>query len=341
MREEIVIAGGGLAGLSLAWFLAEAGRSVLVIESKNYPRARVCGEYLSLESLPLLERMGVALPPDSPFVSALAIHAAGKKEPVRSVLPLGAIGISRYYLDDALHQACLKSGVRFLLNSRVLSIENESDGFRIKTQNEAVEAARFINATGKSPSLQNSPPERKARYLASKFHVEDAASDPAISLLQYPGGYCGTSRVEGGLRCVCYLVRQDVLDRHKNLEGVERYILQANPVLKPYLPTQSERLRPVAISNFAFGETGVENAIGDARYLVPPLTGNGMSLALRDGYRKAMEMLGKPAPPFQPNPAAELVQRAAESNLFGALHTLMRAKSLLNQIVESTFGPII
>ncbi len=330
-----------MAGLTLAWFLAEAGSDVLIIESKNYPRPRVCGEYLSLESLPILERMSVMLPSDAPFISRLGIYAARKSEAIQSILPLGAIGISRYWLDDALYRACLSKGVRFLLNTRVLSVYNESDSYNIKTQHETLQARRFINATGKSPSLQNPPPERKARYLAAKFHMEDAGNDPAITLMQYPGGYCGTSVVEGGLRCVCYLVRQDLLDRHKNLEGVESFMKKENPQLNTYLPDQAERLRPVTISNFAFGETGVDNSIGDARYLVPPLTGNGMSLAIRDGYRKAMEMLGKETTAFNPNPAAELVQRVAESKAFGTIHRLMRLKPLLNQIVESTFGPII
>ena len=50
MKEvfDAVIVGGGLAGLSLAIQLAEANRSVVVIEKKRYPFHRVCGEYVSM-----------------------------------------------------------------------------------------------------------------------------------------------------------------------------------------------------------------------------------------------------------------------------------------------------
>lgn len=339
MTRDIIIAGGGLAGLTLAYFLAEAGKGVLVIESKNYPRNRVCGEYLSLESLPVLERMGIALPEDSPWISFLKVFAGTSENPAKGHLPLGAIGLSRNFLDHALYQACLRVGVQFMLNTRVISVVREGDKFIIKTPHEVFQSQKFRNATGKAPSLENQPQLGRPKYLAVKFRVEDLLHDDSISLYQFPGGYCGTSLVEGHQRCICYLARQELLDQHKTIEMLERYIVSAIPT--SFQGLIKNRQNQVVISNFYFGASKVANSLGDSNYLVPPLTGNGMSLAIRDGYREAKELTGTLIRKFKPNPASLYIQAASELKAFKSFLPAMRAKAALSRVVESTFGPII
>ncbi|HSU51462.1 MAG TPA: FAD-dependent oxidoreductase, partial [Segetibacter sp.] len=58
---DLAIIGGGLAGLSLAIQCAEEGFKVVLFEKENYPFHKVCGEYISFESWPFLERLGVDL----------------------------------------------------------------------------------------------------------------------------------------------------------------------------------------------------------------------------------------------------------------------------------------
>ena len=58
MKYEVVIIGGGLAGLSAAIDLKKRGRSVGLIEKASFPRHKVCGEYVSNEVLPYLQSIG-------------------------------------------------------------------------------------------------------------------------------------------------------------------------------------------------------------------------------------------------------------------------------------------
>ena len=47
---DLIIIGGGLAGLSSAILSSRQGLKVLVIEKGSYPRHKVCGEFISMES---------------------------------------------------------------------------------------------------------------------------------------------------------------------------------------------------------------------------------------------------------------------------------------------------
>ena len=58
---DIGIIGGGLAGLSFAIQSAKSGYNTILFEKETYPYHKVCGEYISLESWPFLEKLGVPL----------------------------------------------------------------------------------------------------------------------------------------------------------------------------------------------------------------------------------------------------------------------------------------
>lgn len=57
--KDVIIVGGGLAGLVNAIQLSRAGLQVLLIEKKHYPFHKVCGEYISNEVLPFFQSMGI------------------------------------------------------------------------------------------------------------------------------------------------------------------------------------------------------------------------------------------------------------------------------------------
>ena len=57
-KADVIIIGGGLAGLTSAIHLAKANYNVLLFEKNAYPKHKVCGEYVSNEVLPYLNYLG-------------------------------------------------------------------------------------------------------------------------------------------------------------------------------------------------------------------------------------------------------------------------------------------
>ena len=60
MTYDALIVGGGPSGSAAASLLARAGWRVTLIEKATFPRRKVCGEFISSASLPLLRDLGVA-----------------------------------------------------------------------------------------------------------------------------------------------------------------------------------------------------------------------------------------------------------------------------------------
>jgi flavin-dependent dehydrogenase len=130
---DIAIIGGGLAGLSLSIQCADAGYSTLLFEKENYPFHKVCGEYISNESLPFLERLGIPISSwGLPSMTELNISAPNGRS-YQFALPLGGFGVSRYKLDDYLYQIALNKGVTVLTHTKVQDVNFTLNRFEIIT----------------------------------------------------------------------------------------------------------------------------------------------------------------------------------------------------------------
>src|ERR1700753_3524212 len=111
MLYDVIIAGGGLAGLGLSIQLAKAGHNVGLFAKEAYPYHKVCGEYVSLESWNFLEEIGLPLSDwNLPIIRRVLITAPNGSS-ITQELPLGGFGISRYKIDAALAGIARASGV--------------------------------------------------------------------------------------------------------------------------------------------------------------------------------------------------------------------------------------
>src|SRR5258708_35383957 len=99
---DVIITGGGLAGLALSIQLVRAGYRVALFEKETYPYHKVCGEYISLESWNFLEELGLPLSDwNLPIIRRLVLSSPNGQS-LEQELPLGGFGISRYKIDAEL-----------------------------------------------------------------------------------------------------------------------------------------------------------------------------------------------------------------------------------------------
>jgi len=291
---DLAIVGGGLAGLSQAIQARAQGLKVALFEKETYPFHRVCGEYISMESYPFLESLGLPLGEmELPRIKRLQISAPNGKL-IEQDLPLGGFGISRYLLDYRLSIIAKQNGVNVFENTKVSDIQFEKNKFIISANNGAFSATAVAGTFGKRSNLDikwqrpftSEKPTSLNNYIGVKYHVVTDFPYNSIALHNFENGYCGISAVEEGKYCLCYLTTAENLKKNNHsIKEMEKNVLFQNPHLKKIFSTaRFERADPVTISQISFEKKGLlENhvlMIGDAAGMITPLCGNGMSMAL-------------------------------------------------------------
>lgn len=292
MQQNVIIVGGGLAGLTASILLSKAGMEVLVMEKNPYPNHKVCGEYVSNEVRPLLEGLGL----DVKALEAVDIKSfslstlTGKCIDVK--LPLGGFGVSRYALDNALYHLALENGVAFAFET-VTDIVFEDDLFSITSDNGHYRASVVLGCYGKRSNLDKKLHRRflkqKSPWLGVKCHyrLADFPSDK-VELHSFYGGYGGLSKTEQGLVNFCYLANYASFKKYRNIAGFNQNIVSQNRYLKQFLENAEPVFeKPLSIAQISFAtKTIVENHVlycGDSAGLIHPLCGNGMAMAIHAG----------------------------------------------------------
>ena len=364
---DIIIIGGGLAGLISSIQLSKGGKKVLLIEKKKYPFHRVCGEYISNETRPFLESIGLDL--DKLGVKEISkfqfTSPSGKV--LKTELDLGGFGVSRYKIDEELYHLAKSKGVEFLLENTVESVDFQENIFSVKTSFNTFESKYVIGTYGKrtklDATLQRDFFNKRSPYIGVKYHIKTDFPKDLIALHNFKDGYCGISAIEDDKYCLCYLTTRENLRKHGTISEMERNILWKNPHLQKIF-TESKFLydKPEVINEISFSpKTTIENHIlmaGDSAGLITPLCGNGMAMAIHGAKLLADCILQN----FNDRIMVEKsYQLAWEKNfkqrlwigrnvqkLFGnevvseiALSTMKTIKPLLRIIIKATHGEVI
>jgi flavin-dependent dehydrogenase len=288
--KDIIIIGGGLAGLVNAIRLADAGFEVLVIEKKEYPFHRVCGEYISNEAIPYLKSIGADPMLLGPAEINHLIVSSPSGRTMTLPLELGGIGISRFSLDNFLYTVALSKGVKFNLNTAVTDVKFVNEHHWVMTSEGKVEVANIvIGGFGKRSNLDRQLErkffKRKSPYIAVKYHILTDFPSNYIALHNFKDGYCGMSKIEGQSYCLCYLTSRNNIKTTGSINGMEEEVLYKNPFLKnifinsDFLYDQPEVINEISFEPKSIVDQHILMA-GDAAGMITPLCGNGMAMAI-------------------------------------------------------------
>jgi 2-polyprenyl-6-methoxyphenol hydroxylase-like FAD-dependent oxidoreductase len=262
LNQEITIIGGGLVGLSLGIALRRRGLGVRLIEAGRYPRHRVCGEFISGVGRETLETLGIAACFDDARQHRTIAWNEGGHPLFRGQLPEPALGISRYRLDERL------AGIFVALGGELVTGQHASPQ----------PGEGQVWAAGRRPQADS-------RWLGLKAHVRmELAAD--LEMHSGSNGYTGLAGIEDGWTNVCGLFRVDHEIRAKGRDLLPAYMdAGGNSGLAARLRTAEWRDRSFsAVAGFCFGSQPMPSGtlfLGDAERMIPPFTGNGMSMAFQ------------------------------------------------------------
>ena len=241
---DLAIIGGGPAGAAAALEARRQGLKVAIWESGRFPRQKVCGEFVSAESLPWLQReIPTAMARSAVIRRAEFIARSGRRHSF--ALPSPARGLSRFVLDQALWQAAISRGaetcegtaIRRVFrcsgdagSSPARSAELRAAGqlpvtthvtaltrqlWDVEPAQGTCRIARVVLvACGRWWSLEGFPsPAREpttVAWLGAKAHFTGVPQSDAVEMYYFPGGYCGLAPIEEGLLNVCCLVHHSL-----------------------------------------------------------------------------------------------------------------------------------
>jgi len=293
LRYDLIIIGGGPAGTSAAISAARNGASVLLLERGRFPRHKVCGEFVSAESLGLLTDLlddhHAALLGNAIRIPQARVFLDGRV--VQTVVDPPAASIARLDLDAALWHSAEGAGVEARQQVTVQHIGGSGPFFLMATEGE-FEARALVNASGRWSNLNLTPDDRQPskgqqKWLGLKAHFAESFPEPSVDLYFFDGGYCGVEPVllsgEGsstGRVNASAMVRADVASTLP-----EVFALQ--PALLKRSRSWTRLSDPVSTSPLIFRDPQPDRnnvlRVGDAAGFVDPFVGDGISLAMRSG----------------------------------------------------------
>ena len=310
---DAVVIGGGPAGATAALALAREGLSVAVVEKAAFPRRKVCGEFISATTWPLLRSLGVVAdlePFAGPPVRRVGLFAGEVMVDAAMPAPPGTDAwgraIGREHLDQALLQAAVRAGAVLWQPWSAVGLEEGSDGCKvtIADRDGATRAigARVVVAAhgswerGELPTQVRTARHGAADLLGFKAHFHGSRLAAGLMpLVIFPGGYGGLVHAGGARTSFSCCVRRDALRRcrgsHPGLaagEALLMHVIESTRGVRialegarrelPWL--SSGPIRP-GVRGLARGRVfTVGNAAGEAH----PLVAEGISMAIQSGW---------------------------------------------------------
>jgi 2-polyprenyl-6-methoxyphenol hydroxylase-like FAD-dependent oxidoreductase len=296
--------------LALGIGLRNANVPVTIWEASHYPRHKVCGEFISGCGLRMLERFGLL----SQLVQAGgrwandAVFFANDSGPVRFTLRQPALCLSRYVLDQRLAEEFQRRG------GELRKQERWSGDFL---------APGVVRATGRRVVAA----VNGWRWFGLKAHARGVTLAADLELHLRDDGYIGLCRLADTVNvCGLFRSRQPIRDLRAGWQEMLGDAMRGRTF--KWVEDSFCAVAGLCVEPRPF-EDDAECAVGDALTMIPPATGNGMSMALEAAELALAPLVGYCRGAITWNEAQQTIiatcrqQFAARLRIAGQLHALM------------------
>ena len=226
MRFDALIVGAGPAGSAAARLLAQAGWKIALVEKAEFPRRKVCGEFISAPTLAVLDSCGVGdafRAAAGPLVTHVGVYA-GEAMLVGPEEKNWGRALGREHLDVMLRDAAVAVGAELFQPAQVTDLRRADDAFACTLEDGREITARIViaacgswNPKGVFAVTSEAAP---SDLFAFKAHFTNAALPPGLMpLLAFPGGYGGLVQSDAGRTSLSCCIRRDVLGQARTQHG--------------------------------------------------------------------------------------------------------------------------
>jgi len=272
--KPIVIVGGGLSGLTLGIALRNRGVPVKIFEAGRYPRHRVCGEFICGRGQETLRRIGLPLMENGAREACSAAVFAEGMPVVGMKIKTPALCISRFVLDDLLAREFLRLGGEL----------HEQNRF----QDDAGGAEGIVHASGR----RLHPVVQGWRWVGLKVHARGVEMRADLEVHVTSAGYIGLCRLGNEVN-ICGLFRSEttlpgLAHRWKEMLGGD----PGSTLEKSLASAEFDDDSFCSVAGLSVGPSRIKRGgrceLGDALTMIPPVTGNGMSMAFESAELAAL-----------------------------------------------------
>jgi len=174
---DIAIVGAGPAGSAAAISLARRGYAVALIDKEQFPREKLCGDFINPSNQPMLEQLGVTselFMQDHEIVTAFRITAdsgaaAEAALPSLDGAPVFGLGLRRYFFDQILLNKAEREGVTAFPGCRIKALHRQPYGWRIGYgRGESIEELNARVLIGADGRILGGAPSRHGRRRGAR-----------------------------------------------------------------------------------------------------------------------------------------------------------------------------
>ena len=310
---DVVIVGGGPAGLLCGRMLAESNHRVLILESRSKVDHKLCGAYLCPSGVRLLKETGLLHSMEKRFqkVHGMILHSPNgglvtsyfpePPEKAPSRLHHG-LSLDRKEFDTFLAQEYIRAGGRLEMGQRLKDMRLGEDTWELETdQHRRVRTRLLIGADGRRSFVAKKlglARRSASKRMAVHAFMPSLENNPRMGEMHLIGDedYIGLNPLDDRMVNVSWVCGPDQVKGRTSAEALRQRMRESEALSRRFdLSQELEIMTTSPLTHHVQRCHGPRSAlIGDASGFVDPLTGEGIFVALSSARMLASRLVARP-----------------------------------------------